>query len=451
MKGLWPILIVDDEEVMCESMAAWLREDGYRVDTASNGRKALELAKATDYAIYFVDLKMPGGMDGIETMIELRRLRPDAAIIIITAYATVDTAIQAMKEGAQEYIVKPCNPQEISLLVSRILKLKKLQRENAILRRKITRQYRHSDVVTKNPHMEEILALAREVASLRSTVLIRGESGTGKELVARAIHYSGDRAEKPFITVSCAALSETLLESELFGYEKGAFTGANAQTKGKFELADGGTIFLDEIGDISPKLQADLLRVLQERRFYRVGGGEEIQVDVRVIAATNKDLAQEVQEGHFRDDLYYRLNVIEIRIPPLRDRREDIPLLAEHFVERIGHELGKDIGGISEDALKLFIEYDWPGNVRELQNVIERAIVTCHNGRLERADFAFLDDRNPSREPWKVPDVPLSELERRAIVAALERKQGNVREAAAALGIDRSTLYDKLKRYEITR
>jgi len=451
MKGVWPILIVDDEEVMCESMAAWLREDGYRVDTAPNGRRALELAKSTDYAIYFVDLKMPGGMDGIETMIEIRRARPDAAIIIITAYATVDTAIQAMKEGAQEYIVKPCNPQEISLLVSRILKLKKLQRENAILRKKITRQYRHRDVVTKNPRMEEILALAQEVASLRSTVLIRGESGTGKELVARAIHYSGDRADKPFITVSCAALSETLLESELFGYEKGAFTGANAQTKGKFELADSGTIFLDEIGDISPKLQADLLRVLQERRFYRVGGGEEIQVDARVIAATNKDLAEEVQQGRFRDDLYYRVNVIEIRIPPLRERREDIPLLAEHFVERIGHELGKDIGGIAEDALKLFIEYDWPGNVRELQNVIERAIVTCHNGMLGESDFAWLEQRLGSHEPWKVPDVPLSELERRAIIAALERKQGNVKEAATALGIDRSTLYDKLKRYEITR
>ncbi len=451
MKSVWPILIVDDEEVMCESMAAWLREDGYRVDTAANGRKAMALAKTTDYAIYFVDLKMPGGMDGIETMIEIHRLHPEAAIIIITAYATVDTAIQAMKEGAQEYIVKPCNPQEISLLVSRILKLKKLQRENAILRKKITRQYRHSDVVTKNPRMEEILALARDVSSLRSTVLIRGESGTGKELVARAIHYSGDRADKPFITVSCAALSETLLESELFGYEKGAFTGANTQTKGKFELADSGTIFLDEIGDISPKLQADLLRVLQERRFYRVGGGEEIQVDARVITATNKDLAEEVQQGRFRGDLYYRVNVIEIHIPPLRDRREDIPLLAEHFVERIGHELGKDIGGISEDALKLFIEYDWPGNVRELQNVIERAIVTCHNGMLGERDFAWLEKRLGSRESWKVPDVSLSELERQAIIAALERKQGNVKEAATSLGIDRSTLYDKLKRYEIAR
>ncbi|MFZ0732794.1 MAG: sigma-54 dependent transcriptional regulator [Candidatus Sulfotelmatobacter sp.] len=450
MKKNWPILVVDDEDVMCESMAAWLREDGYRVDTASNGQIALELARATDYAICFVDLKMPGGMDGIETMMEIHRIRPDASIIIITAYATVDTAIQAMKEGAQEYIVKPCNPQEISMLVSRILKLKKLQSENAILRKKLTRQYRHHDIITKNPRMEEILGLTQEVASLRSTVLIHGESGTGKELVARAVHFSGNRADKPFIAVSCAALTETLLESELFGYEKGAFTGANAQAKGKFELADGGTIFLDEIGDISPKLQADLLRVLQERRFYRVGGSQEIEVDVRVIAATNKILAEEVQQSRFREDLYYRLNVIEIHLPPLRERREDIPLLAEHFVQRISSELGKDVGGISGAALKVLIAHDWPGNVRELENVIERAIVTCHNGMLDEQDFSWLQHSGVQAQSWEIPDVPLGELERRAIVAALERKHGNVKEASTSLGIDRSTLYDKLKRYEIS-
>jgi DNA-binding NtrC family response regulator len=449
MKKVWPILVVDDEEVMCESMAAWLREDGYRVDTASNGQGALELAKATSYAICFIDLKMPGGMDGIETMMEIHRVHPESSIIIITAYATVDTAIQAMKEGAQEYIVKPCHPQEISMLVSRILKLKKLQSENAILRKKISRHYRHSDIITKNPRMEEILALTRDIASLRSTVLIYGDSGTGKELIARAIHDSGDRAEKRFVSVSCAALTETLLESELFGHERGAFTGAEGQTKGKFELANGGTIFLDEIGDISPKLQADLLRVLQERRFYRVGGSEEVSVDVRVIAATNKNLTEEVQQGHFRDDLFYRLNVIEIRIPPLRERREDIPLLAEHFVERIASELGKDIAGISGGALKVLIDYDWPGNVRELENVIERAIVTSHTGSLVESDFSWLTQRGSLPQSWEVPDVPLADLERRAIIAVLERKGGNVKDAAASLGIDRSTLYDKLKRYEI--
>jgi DNA-binding NtrC family response regulator len=449
MKRNWPILVVDDEEVMCESMAAWLREDGYRVDTAANGQAALELAKSTDYVICFIDLKMPGGMDGIETMMEVHRLRPEASVIIITAYATVDTAIQAMKEGAQEYIVKPCNPQEISMLVSRITKFKKLQSENAMLRKKLRRHYRHKDIITKNSRMEEILALTQDVASLRSTVLIRGESGTGKELVARAIHYSGSRAEKPFIVVNCAALTETLLESELFGYEKGAFTGATGQAKGKFELADGGTIFLDEIGDISPKLQSDLLRVLQERRFYRVGGTVEVEIDVRIIAATNKNLEEEVQQGRFRDDLYYRLNVIEVRLPPLRERREDIPLLAEHFVQAISSELGRDVGGISGAALKVLIAYDWPGNVRELENVIERAIVTCRNGQLDEPDFSWLARPAASPQNWEVPDIRLDELERRAIVAALERQHGNVKEASAALGIDRSTLYDKLKRYAI--
>ena len=335
MKTHWKILVVDDEEVMCESLAAWLREDGYAVDTASSGRGAVERAGQQDYAIYFVDLKMPGGMDGIETMMQIRRLRPEASIIIITAYATVDTAIAAMKEGAQEYIVKPCNPEEISLLVSRIIKVKNLQRENTILRKKLTHQYSAHDVISKNPRMRQILELAAEVASLRSTVLIHGESGTGKELIARAIHTSGDRAQKPFVAVSCAALAETLLESELFGHEKGSFTGASAQKPGKFEMANGGTIFLDEIGDISAKLQvrpvaraagALLLPRGRVRRSARGRAGDRGHA---------RRSAKAVAEGKFRDDLFYRLNVIEIRIPPLRERREDIPLLAHHFVERL--------------------------------------------------------------------------------------------------------------------
>ncbi|MGA9406116.1 MAG: sigma-54 dependent transcriptional regulator, partial [Bacteroidota bacterium] len=353
MKPQWEILVVDDEEVMRESLAAWLREDGYGVETASSGREAIEKAGGKDFAIYFIDLKMPGGIDGIETMMEIRKMHTEAPIIIITAYATVDTAITAMKEGAQEYIVKPCNPEEISLLVSRIIKVKNLQRENTILRKKLTRQYSFQDIISKSPKMHEIFQLVQEIASLRSTVLIEGESGTGKELIARAIHFSGDRAAKPFIGVSCAALAETLLESELFGHEKGSFTGATSQKKGKFEMAGGGTIFLDEIGDISAKLQMDLLRVLQERSFYRVGGSEEIQVDVRVIAATNTSLQEAVASATFRDDLFYRLNVINIHIPPLRERREDIPLLAHHFIERLSHELGKEVGDVTEGALKV--------------------------------------------------------------------------------------------------
>ena len=451
MKANWQILVVDDEEVMRESMAAWLREDGYEVDVASSGREAIEKARQTDYAIYFVDLKMPGGIDGIETLMEIRRMRVDASIIIITAYATVDTAIVAMKEGAQEYIVKPCNPEEISLLVSRIIKVKNLQRENRILRQKLTRQYQFHDIVSKSQKMREILDLAGEVSSLRSTVLIRGESGTGKELVARAIHYSGERATKPFVAVSCAALAETLLESELFGYEKGSFTGAAERKKGKFELAAGGTIFLDEIGDIGPKLQADLLRVLQEKSFYRVGGSEEVRVDVRVVAATHKDLKQAVEEGNFREDLYYRLNVIEIRLPPLRERREDVPLLAAHFVDRLSHEIGKDVRQISDSAMRILMDHDWPGNVRELENAIERAIVSTRTTTLAEDDFVFLTNGGGARSV-RVPDnMPIEEMEKLMIEATLRRTGGNVKEAAVSLGIDRSTLYEKLKRFGVER
>jgi DNA-binding NtrC family response regulator len=452
VKTHWQILVVDDEEIMCESLAAWLREDGYTVDTASSGRDAVEKARQRDYAIYFVDLKMPGGMDGIETMMQIRKLHADASIIIITAYATVDTAITAMKEGAQEYIVKPCNPEEISLLVSRIIKVKNLQRENTILRKKLTRQYSLHDVISKNSKMHDILSLAQEISSLPSTVLIQGESGTGKELIARAIHNSGDRAPKPFVAVSCAALAETLLESELFGHEKGAFTGAAAQRQGKFELAHGGTIFLDEIGDISPKLQVDLLRVLQDRAFYRVGGSDEVRVDVRVVAATHVNLQQAVADGRFRDDLFYRLNVIEIRIPPLRERREDIPLLAAHFLERISRELGRDVSEIHDGALRILMDYHWPGNVRELENALERAVVTCRGRELQAEHFGFLTSGAAASQPWNVPaGASLQDMEKVVIVATLERTSGNIKESATILGIDRSTLYEKIKKYGIQR
>ncbi len=301
--------------------------------------------------------------------------------------------------------------------------------------------------------MGKIFELIRDVATIRSTVLIQGESGTGKELIARAIHYSGDRAQKPFITVSCAALPETLLESELFGHEKGSFTGASSQRKGKFEMADGGTLFLDEIGDISSKLQMDLLRVLQERKFYRVGGSEEIEVDVRVIAATNVELDRAVREGKFRDDLFYRLNVISVHIPALRDRREDIPLLAQSFIERLSHELGKNITGITEGALRIFVDHDWPGNVRELENAIERAMVTCKATMIAEEDCAFL---LPTQEKldsaWNVPpNVTLEEAERYIITSTVQRTNGNIKEAAGILGIDRSTLYDRLKKYNLQR
>jgi DNA-binding NtrC family response regulator len=450
MNKQWHILVVDDEEITCESMAAWLREDGYSVDTAASGKEALEKTRRKEYAIYFVDLKMPKGIDGIETMMEIKKIYLDASVVIITAYATVDTAISAMKEGALEYIVKPCNPQEISMLVGRIIKVKNLERENTILRQKLLGQYTFHDIISKNAKMMEIFSLVQEIASLRSTVLIQGESGTGKELIARAIHFSGDRVDKPFIAVSCAALAETLLESELFGHEKGAFTGAMAQKQGKFELADGGTILLDEIGDIAPKLQLDLLRILQEKTFYRVGGIEEHKVDVRVIAATHVNLQEAVKQGKFREDLFYRLNVININIPPLRERHEDIPLLAKGFVERLSHELGKNIVDISEGALKKLMEHAWSGNVRELENTIERAMVTCKERVLSENDFQFLNGVK-KEVVWSAPVMTLDEMEQMIIIAALKRTDGNVKEAATQLGIDRSTLYDKIKHYNIPR
>lgn len=452
MKKHWEILVVDDDEIACESLAAWLREDGYPTDMAFSGHEAIEKAKEKDYALYFMDLKMPGGLDGIETMMKIRNIYPDASVIIITAHATVDTAITALKEGAQEYIVKPCNPEEISLLVDRIIKVKNLQRQNILLRKKLTRQYRFHDIISKNPKMYDIFQLIRDIAGLKSTVLIQGESGTGKELVARAIHYSGDRAKKPFISVSCAALAETLLESELFGYEKGAFTGANSQKKGKFELADGGTIFLDEIGDISPKLQMDLLRVIQEKMFYRVGGSRELKVDVRIIAATNKDLLKAVNAGEFREELYYRLNVINIQIPPLRERREDIPLLVRHFIEQLAHELEKNVNDITENAMRMLMDYNWPGNVRELENTIERALISCKANVLSEEDFIFLSKTRGRKESWSVPtNQSLQNVERSVIEATLRRLDGNIKETATVLGIDRSTLYEKIKKYNISR
>jgi DNA-binding NtrC family response regulator len=443
------ILVVDDELSMRESLAAWLTEDRYPVDTAEDGASALRLAKENDYAICFVDLKMPGGMNGIEVLREIHKIRPDASIVIITAYATVDTAVEAMKEGANDYVVKPFNPEEISLIVNRIVEVKTLRRENLILRKKLLRKYEFRDIISKNPRMHEIFELVTKVGGLKSTVLVTGESGTGKELVARAIHSIGNRENAAFVHVSCAALAETLLESELFGHEKGAFTGAVSRRIGKFEQADGGTLFLDEIGDIPPKLQLDLLRVLQERSFFRVGGAEEIRVDVRIIAATNRDLAKAVREGQFREDLFYRLNVVNIRVPPLRERREDIPLLARHFVARLGVELGLDIRDVSDDALKVLLDYDWPGNVRELENAVERAMVGANSTLLTRECFDFVLDAHVRRE-WRVPtDKTLEEIEKEVIPAVLMRTSGNIKEAAGILGIDRSTLYDKIRRFRI--
>ncbi|MGB6411426.1 MAG: sigma-54 dependent transcriptional regulator, partial [Candidatus Deferrimicrobiaceae bacterium] len=382
------ILIVDDEEIVRESLANWLEEDGYEVEAVENGARALERLPAKDWNLAMVDLKMPG-MDGIQLMDEIRKVRPDTIVIIMTAYATVDTAVQAMKKGAYDYIVKPFNPEDLSITIRKIIEHQKLVKENLYLRKELKKQYRLHDMVSKNHKMIEIFELIKTVAKSSSTVLVQGESGTGKELLSRAIHMESPRRDAPFVTVSCAALSESLLESELFGHEKGAFTGADQARSGKIELAKDGTLFLDEIGDISLKLQMDLLRVLEEKEFRRVGGTQLISVNSRIIAATNRELTKAIEEEKFREDLYYRLNVISVTLPPLRERKEDVPLLVEHFLERFNIEMGKNVEGIAESAMRLLLDYGWPGNARELRNVIERAMVVTKGRMLLEADLSL--------------------------------------------------------------
>jgi two-component system, NtrC family, response regulator AtoC len=440
------ILVVDDEEIVRDSLAGWLEEDGYRVETAENGARALERLPAREWTLAMVDLKMPG-MDGIQLMDEIRKLRPDTTVIIMTAYATVDTAVKAMKQGAFDYIVKPFNPEDLSLTIRKIIEHRNLVRENLYLRKELKKQYRLHDMLSKSPRMLEIFELARTVAGSSSTVLIQGESGTGKELLSRAIHMESPRREAPFLSVSCAALTETLLESELFGYEKGAFTGADAVRTGKLELARDGTLFLDEIGDIGLKLQMDLLRVIEQREFHRVGGREAIPIRSRIIAATNRELQKAIADGRFREDLYYRLNVISIQIPPLRDRKEDIPLLVEHFVETFNIEMGKSVEGVGEGAMRRLIRYDWPGNARELRNAIERAMVVAKGRTILETDLLLPGGEESGAGRGK----SLEDVEREHIRRILLENRWNIVRSAQMLGIDRVTLYNKIRKYKMTR
>ncbi|MBI2217289.1 MAG: sigma-54-dependent Fis family transcriptional regulator [Candidatus Rokubacteria bacterium] len=443
------VLVVDDEEIVRESLLGWLEKDGYTVETAPDGRTALARLEAEPWSIVLVDLKMPG-MDGMQVLEESRKLRPESVVVIMTAYATVDTAVTAMKKGAYDYLVKPFDPEELSLLILKIVAQQALVQENLLLRKVLKREYRFHDFVSKSAGMQAVFVLARAAARTSSTILIQGESGTGKELLARAIHTESPRSHGPFVAVSCAALAESLLESELFGHERGAFTGAVARRKGKLETAHGGTLFLDEIGDVGAKLQLDLLRVLEERTFDRLGGTEPVQVDVRVIAATNRDLRKAVEEGRFREDLYYRLNVIPVTLPPLRERREDIPLLVDHLLEQLAVEMGKTVQGVSADAMAVLIASPWPGNVRELRNVLERAIVIAPGSILRPADLGLplpsAGDTGGGDEP-----VSLEDVERRHIAHVLRRTGGNVSQAARLLGIDRVTLYNKMRKYQLRK
>ena len=448
MKAKGSILVVDDEEIVRESLASWLEEEGYQVDTAPDGPTALTELAQHAYAVLLIDLKMPG-MDGLEVLGQARSLQPDVPMIIMTAHATVDTAVQAMKQGAHDYLVKPFEPEDLSVMVNKLNTPRTRRRENVLLHTAPTRQFEFQDLVSKSPRMEAVFDLARTAAKSDSTVLIFGESGTGKELLARAIHAESPRREGGFVGVSCAASTESLLESELFGHETGALTGAVASICGKLEIATGGTLFLDEIGDISQKLQLDLLRVLDTREFRRVGGPRLIKTDVRIVATTNRDLKQLVESGAFREDLYYRLNVIPMTLPALRERKEDIPLLVEHCLAQFRSDMRKPLQGISAEALEVLMAHDWPGNIRELRNILERAAVMAQAPIITPLDLELIAPASPGGPPATDLSESLRDVERKHIAAMLKQQHWNITRSARSLGIDRMTLYNKIKRYHI--
>jgi DNA-binding NtrC family response regulator len=440
------ILVVDDEANMRESLRDWLLEDGYEVGLAANGPEAIAMATDGTWHAVLLDLKMPG-MDGLQTLAELRQVAPNTDVVMMTAYATVDTAVQAMKGGAFDYLVKPFDPDEVELQIRKIVSHQELVLENIMLRRRLEEREEFDEIIGQSKPMQELFELLSRVAPAESTVLITGESGTGKELVARAIHGNSPRCYHPFITVSCGALPETLLESELFGHEKGAFTGAEQTRKGRIEMAAEGTLFLDEIGEISAKTQVDLLRVLQQKKIQRLGGDEEIGVDVRILAATNRDLVKAIREKRFREDLYYRLNVISVHLPPLRERKEDISLLTDHFISRFALEMNREPVNISSEAMNLLMDYHWPGNVRELENVIERALVIGQGTIVVPEDLPFGRGLPSGVE---LPDS-LREMEQLHIERILEKTGWNISQTARRLEIDRQTLYNKIQKYGLSR
>jgi len=452
------ILVVDDEINYLTVMEALLGDEGYEVYTAPGGQDALKVAGTSDVDLVLTDMKMPK-MNGIELLGELKRLYPDLPVIMMTAYGTVEKAVEAMKTGAYDYILKPFKNEELLATISRALEYHHLILQNRMLLADLDKKYGAPNIVGESQAMREILALVKRVATSRATVLISGESGTGKELVARAIHQQSPRAGKTFVSVNCAALTETLLESELFGHERGAFTHAVSMRKGRFELADGGTLFLDEVAEMSPALQVKLLRVLQEMEFERVGGNKTIKVDVRVVAATNRELKEEVEDSRFREDLYYRLNVVHLHIPPLRERQEDIAPLATHFLKKYAQENVRGEVRLSPEAMKLLLHYSWPGNVRELENVMERAVILCNQNLITVTDLPGElagEPRESSRLnidrfiPIQTPlPEAMEQIEEQMIRRALEQSGQIQVRAAEILGITKSLLQYKLKKYHL--
>jgi len=436
------ILIVDDEESVRDSLYNWFIEDGYEVDCAENAKQALSILESKKTDIILADIKMPG-MDGLEMHRRIRSLNKDAIVIIMTAFASVTTAVQALKDGAYDYITKPFDPDDLSHLIRNASSQISLTDENKALRNKVISLENVEDLIGGSEQMIMVLKEVEQVAQSNSPVIISGESGTGKELIARAIHSNSRRKFSPLVSVHCGALTESLLESELFGHEKGAFTGAMYNRKGRFEMADGGTIFLDEIATISQKMQIELLRVLETKTFLRVGGNKEITSDFRVICATNKDLKDMVENGTFREDLYYRLNVVNIRIPPLRERVEDIPVLVDHFIKLYCTSMSRNIMTMDKAALKRLEQYDFPGNVRELENMIERAIVVGNDKEIRLKDLPF------EKEMTGTTFKSLEDLEKQYILQVLNKYDWNITRSAKVIKVDRVTLYNKIKKYDL--
>ena len=450
------ILVVDDDHAHRTMLNTLISGWGYAVSEADDGSSAVEKVKETTFDLVLMDVRMVK-ISGLEALETIKAHNPAIPVIIMTAYSSVETAVEALKQGAHDYLTKPLDFDKLRLTIDRAMEHTRLKEENRLLRETLGHQFDTQNIIGNSPKMIKLLETVAQVAPSEATVLISGESGTGKELIAGAIHFNSLRKKGPFVKINCAAITETLLESELFGHEKGAFTGADRRKEGRFSQAHGGTLLLDEVGEMSLMMQVKLLRALQEREFNRVGGESTIQVDVRVIAATNKNLVDQINEGAFREDLYYRLNVVELEVPPLMERKEDIPLLTQHFLEIFAAKNRKEIKGFTPRAMDNLIRYDWPGNVRELMNAVERGVVLSRSSYLDVPDFPFMKDSmlqndQDSTTPAKLSmqgDVPLEKIEKTAILKTLEAANGNKSEAARRLGITRKTLHKKLKAYGV--
>lgn len=440
------ILVVDDEQIVRESLFHWFKKSGHTVDTASSGFEALKKLELEPFETIFADIKMPG-MDGLELLDKIKEKYPETIVIIITAHGSIESAIQAMKTGASDYLLKPFKPELLSLVMEKISHQKRLESDYRYLRGHLEQITRFDNIIGESRPMRDIFNIIPEVSKSDSSILLTGETGTGKELIAKAIHAKSNRSKRPFIAINCGAIPDSLLESELFGHKKGAFTGAIQSRKGFLEVVSGGTLFLDEIGEISSKMQIDLLRVLEEKKVTRMGTTQSIDVDFRLISATRRDLEKEIAKDNFREDFFYRVNVINIHIPPLRKRKDDIPLLINHFLEKYSQETSKRVDHLSQEALERLTDYKWPGNIRELENAVERAVVLSKSRTLHTKDFPFLRASSPALSKMST----LLEMEKSYILESLGRCNWNITQASKNLGINRVTLHKKINRYNLKK